>query len=257
LANPAIPRIQESYARKAVDTLNDLDNVLYEIANEDGRGSVEWQYHMVNHMKTYQAGKPKQHPIGMTFRYPGGTMAELYSSPADWISPGGRVYETDPPVADGRKVVLSDSDHINPKTRDPRFVWKNFLRGNNPIVLDWDLQPLNALKGARWRPIRRAMGQSRTIAERMNLAAMTPCSSLASTEYCLANPGKEYLVYLPSGGNVTVDLSEARRELGVEWFSPRAGKFTKRGTTSGGARRQFEPPFDGDAVLYIVLPTLK
>src|SRR5262249_23762766 len=31
---PAITRVQEAYVRKVIDTVNDLDNVLYEIANE-------------------------------------------------------------------------------------------------------------------------------------------------------------------------------------------------------------------------------
>ena len=51
----------------------------------------------------------------------------------------------------------------------------------------------------------------------MNLAAMTPRSTLASSRYCLADPGKEYLVYLPDGGEVTVDLSAASGSLAVEW----------------------------------------
>ncbi len=36
LANPAVTRIQEHYVRKVIDTVNDLDNVLYEICNEAG-----------------------------------------------------------------------------------------------------------------------------------------------------------------------------------------------------------------------------
>ena len=39
---------------------------------------------------------------------------------------------------------------------------------------------------------------------------MQPLPNRASTGYCLANPTgdhAEFLVYLPSGGNVTVDLS--------------------------------------------------
>ncbi|MBM4083536.1 MAG: hypothetical protein FJ272_02005 [Planctomycetes bacterium] len=52
---------------------------------------------------------------------------------------------------------------------------------------------------------------------------MTPRNDLASTQYCLADPGKEYLVYLPEGGEVTVDLTAASRTLAVEWFNPRTG----------------------------------
>lgn len=251
LADPAIIRIQQGYVRKVVDTLNDLDNVLYEVANEDGRGSAEWQCHVINYVKTYQSGKPKQHPVGMTFRHPGGTISELYASPADWISPGGRIYETDPPAADGRKVVLCDSDHVNPKTRDPRFVWRNFLRGNNPIALDWDLQPLNASPSSRWQPIRQAMGQSLTLAARVNLAAMTPRGDLVSTEYCLADPGREYLVYVPHGGSVTVDLARAGGPLSVIWLDPGTGNATRAGETKGGARRKFTSPLADDALLYL------
>ena len=37
---------------------------------------------------------------------------------------------------------------------------------------------------------------------------MAPRGDLASTGYCLANPGKEYLVYIPEGGEVTVENDE-------------------------------------------------
>ena len=59
-------------------------------------------------------------------------------------------------------------------------------------------------------------GYTLALARRMNLAACTPQGSLASTAYCLADPGREYVVYLPSGGKVTVDLSAAKGGLAVE-----------------------------------------
>jgi len=34
LALPTVTALQEAYVRKVVDTVNDLDNVLYEIGNE-------------------------------------------------------------------------------------------------------------------------------------------------------------------------------------------------------------------------------
>ena len=45
---PAVTRLQEAYLRKVVDTVNDLDNVLYEVTNETaisaakGELAVEW-----------------------------------------------------------------------------------------------------------------------------------------------------------------------------------------------------------------------
>jgi hypothetical protein len=104
--------VQEAYVRKVIDAVNDLDNVLYEISNECGPYSTEWQYHMIRFIKKVEAGKAKQHPVGMTFQYEGGKNQASMDSPADWISPnpeGG--HQHDPPAADGKKVILSDMDH--------------------------------------------------------------------------------------------------------------------------------------------------
>jgi hypothetical protein len=85
----------------------------------------------------------------------------------------------------------------------------------------------------------------------MDLASMVPSNDLASTGYCLANPEVEYLVYLPDGGKVTVDLSAASGTLAVEWFNPSTGEATSGETAAGGESREFTAPFSGDAVLYM------
>jgi len=87
LANPEVTALQEAYVRKVIDTVNDFDNVLYEISNENHPPSTQWQYHMIRYIKKYEKGKPKQHPVGMTFQYRGGKNETLFNSPADWISP--------------------------------------------------------------------------------------------------------------------------------------------------------------------------
>ena len=69
LVNPAVTAYQEAYVRKVIDTVNDLDNVLYEISNESPDNSLAWQYHMIDYVKAYEATKAKQHPVGMTGRY--------------------------------------------------------------------------------------------------------------------------------------------------------------------------------------------
>ncbi len=89
---PAVTRRQEAYVRQVIDTVGDLDNVLFEIANETGTYSTQWQYHMIRFIKEYEKNRPKQHPVGMTFQYSRhekwrGTNKLLFDSPADWISP--------------------------------------------------------------------------------------------------------------------------------------------------------------------------
>jgi hypothetical protein len=39
-----------------------------------------------------------------------------------------------------------------------------------------------------------------SFAEKLNLTALTPLDDLATTSYCLASPGSEYLIYQPKAG---------------------------------------------------------
>ena len=98
---------------------------------------------------------------------------------------------------------------------------------------------------------RRAMGHARRYAGRIDLAASRPAGELTSTGYCLAVPGREYLVYLPDGGEATVDLSAAQGRLSVEWTHPITGKITAGGEIDGGVKRTLKAPFGGDVVLYL------
>jgi len=258
---PAVTRLQEAYVRKVIDTLNDLDNVLYEITNETAIFSRDWQYHIVRFIKEYEATKPRQHPVGMTAFDSGreGSMAALLEGPADWISPQNDGvsgdYQNNPPVADGRKVILSDTDHLWGVGGDQVWVWKSFTRGHNPIYMDpMRKQDWVCSSEAEMQGTRKAMGQTRRIAERVNLAAMVPQGNLASSGYCLAEPGKEYLVYLPEGGEVTVDLTAATEQLNVEWVHPVEGTDASAESVAGGGKRVLRAPFTGEAVVHLWIP---
>lgn len=275
LKNPAVTSLQKAYVKKVIDTVNDLDNVLLEITNESGAYSTQWQYHIIDFIHEYEKTRPRQHPVGMTFQFHRsrefrGSNENLFKSPADWISPnpvGG--YRDNPPAADGSKVIISDTDHLWGIGGNRAWVWKSFCRGLNPIFMDpyrqvkkdakdkkktiWtDHLSDSSTLDLRWEPIRKNLGYTLNYANRMNLTAMVPRNDLASTKYCLANPSVEYLVYLPNGGEVTVNLSAASGKLNVEWLNPRNGKTTTSPDTKGGKVRSFKAPFEGDAVLYII-----
>jgi hypothetical protein len=44
-----------------------------------------------------------------------------------------------------------------------------------------------------------------------------------NSKYCLAQPGRLYLVYLPQGGATTLDLGDAEGPFSVRWYNPRQG----------------------------------
>jgi hypothetical protein len=250
LQSAALTALNERYARKVVDTLNDLDNVLYEIVNEANHDSRDFQYHMVNYIRSYEAAhKPKRHPVGMTSyrdpgNDPGGIDFDLFASPADYVAPGLNSYGDDPPAADGRKVIIVDTDHVG--GGDAKWVWKAFTRGLNPIYMDtWDVSD------ATREGVRKAMGHTLAYADKMDLASMKPQPEWSSTSYCLANAGLEYLVYQPNSGEAfSVEVKAGTYRY--EWFDPRAGVITDTGRLEAtDGRRRFHAPFAGDAVLYL------
>ncbi len=179
----------------------------------------------------------------------------MLASPADWVSPGrADGYAEEPPAWDGEKVSLLDTDHVWGVGGNHAWVWKSFVRGHNPLFMDpYDGEVLGERFDPRFELLRVNLGYTLRYAEKMDMAEMVPRDDLASTQYCLANPGREYLVYLPDGDKVTVDLSGATGRFAVEWFNPRTGTTTSGEMSAGGGEVEFTVPFDGDAVLYLFL----
>ncbi len=282
LGNKAVLLRQEAYVKKVIETVNDLDNVLYEVINEGG--NTDWLYHIVNYTHKLEKGMPKQHPVGIGSRVaPVMHNKELWDSPADWVSPtwspagwsspGSRYvddYQNNPPADNHGKVVILDTDHLWGAGGNYKWAWKSFCRGLNPIFMDpWhpffknrdpDITPWSFIGGINkdqrdypdWAPLRSNMGYILKYAEKMDLATMFPHSELSSTTYCLANPSKEFLVFFPEGGQHTLDISAVEGELEVEWFIPSQNRTMKGvSTVKGGYYGVFEPPYTGEAVLYL------
>ncbi len=282
--NGDVLKHQEAYVKKVIETVNDLDNVLYEILNEGG--TKKWQYHMVNLVKEIEKSMPKQHPVGMTHSVvvsPPMFNSDLWESPADWISPTPEPiswmykgtnfvedYKNDPPANSGKKVVILDTDHLGGHWGTYSWAWKSFVRGHNPIFMDsWE--PLagnydrkrspdifyiggmtkNDADHPDYEPLRKNMGYILQLANRVDLAKMTPQDQLSSTRFCLANPGQEYVVYLPEG-TATLDLRKTDAEYAVEWFIPILNRtIIGTETLKGGSFRALVAPFTGDSVLYL------
>ena len=303
-----IQAIQEAYIRKVVDTVHDLPNVLYEVANESSGGgtvdeqfaqmlglgeppnwgdSTEWQYWVINVLKQYEEEKNYQkHPVGMTMQFPVNDQTKvndpLINSPADWISPGyddeiftgGRHpmapdsppshWYDNPPANDGRKVVITDTDHYAAGKGDALWAWKSFLRGHHPILMDFGIirgvnpsdpsaegsgvAPYSAFESTRF-----AMGDTLHYAQGIHLIQMEPHNEQSSTGYVLSNPGKEYLILQPDASADSFSLSLDTGTYTVEWFNveSREIKKDKKVTVKNKGAVTFAPPFNGPAVLYL------
>jgi hypothetical protein len=255
------PRVRErhvAYIKKVIDTLSDADNLLFEVTNEGGNKG--WDRFVVDAVHAYEKTKRKQHPVGLT-GHGSESNDDMLASAADWFSPGSNDWpdlKTAPRASNGKKVSLLDTDHVFGVGGDQKWVWKAFLRGHNVLFMDPYDDPA-------WAPIlagqrvgvsdaeraRRAMGHARSCSMRIDLAASRPAGELASTGYCLAVPGQEYLVYLPEGGTATVDMSAAKGKLSVVWMHPITGKTTPGVAVDVGRQCNLKAPVDGDVVLYL------
>ena len=169
-------------------------------------------------------------------------------------SPQSRWLE-DPPAADGRKVVITDTDHYAPGRGDALWAWKSFLRGHHPILMDYGLIGGVNPPDPAFEPARYAMGDTLRFAGRMNLIAMEPRGDLSSTGYALASPGEEYLVLDTSDARDSFTVHLESGTYAAEWFSI-GGRTTidgeqitveRRGSTSFSAPAEASGP----TVLYL------
>jgi hypothetical protein len=282
----AITDIQDALANKMIDTVNDLTNVLWIVSEEASPDTMWWQAHMIAHVRAYEATKPYQHPIGLGAIGAdpnAGRDALLYDSDADWVAPFAR---PSPATSCGAghpacKVNMNDSDHSyfgiwnETPQQNRNYAWENFARGNNtafmdPYTIDYPRQGRNACPSPtngictgpdpRWDNFRDNLGYLVRYSKKLNLAAVQPSTTLCSTQFCLAQTpatGTELLVYAPSAGAFTVDLSSAAgRTMNYEWFDPSTGTVAGTGSVAGGnAAENFTTPAaitGGDSVLYIV-----
>ncbi|QDT55893.1 hypothetical protein Pan44_39410 [Caulifigura coniformis] len=263
LLAPEVLRLQEAYVRRVVDAVGDYDNVLYEIANESRAESYEWQAHLVRFIQELEQTRGKAHPVGMTFLMGPQDQwlksdEKLLTGPADWISPSrnaldGFSYRTSPPPATGAKVILADTDHFFGVGGSADWAWKSMTRGHNPIFMDpFRNEVLGRAAPETWEPLRKSLGQLRQGSLRLNLNKAVPHGELASTGYCLASPSSgEYIVYVPAGRDVSIDLTRAPKRLVATWIDPIEGLKNLQQPVEGGRTLPLTAPFDGPAVLQI------
>ncbi|MGQ9651997.1 MAG: DUF6298 domain-containing protein [Phycisphaerae bacterium] len=89
------------------------------------------------------------------------------------------------------------------------------------------------------------------------LQRMVPHDSLVSSpesNFCLADKGKAYLVYLMAGGTVELDLKAAPGDFHARWFDPRTGDLSDVAPTpvvKGGGTVTFAAPTANDWALWL------
>ncbi len=170
-----INRLQDAYVQHLVQTVNGLDNVIYDIINEPPRCPSDqldvWERHIVQVIRDAEKNTLRQHPIlrgtyvlqATRDQCVNGDNRYLFVNAGDGtdanaISPWPGDPDTEdyagdgsgPRRSDGTRVIVSDTDHLwggnvaQGSDQPVNWVWKSLTRGMGGLVfLDPDLVPLS------------------------------------------------------------------------------------------------------------------
>lgn len=107
------------------------------------------------------------------------------------------------------------------------------MQGHHFLLMD-HYRDIRYASPSRPEPIyeveRQAMGVVRQLADRVDLARLKPQPELASTGYCLADPGVRYIVFRANESSDPVEVELPTGEYQVEWILPITGDSRGRRT---------------------------
>ncbi len=152
--------------------------------------------------------------------------------------------------ARSRRILVVNFDEARPE-EDRRCWWSVYMGGGvweTHVRRPYD-RPLSS-----WEPVWTQLGGARAFMESVPFWKMSPRNDLVTDgkAFCLADPGGDYVLYLPVGGEVAVKLLDGPYDF--DWWNPANGKdgiFQDAGEVRGGLQR-FRAPDKGDWALRIV-----
>jgi hypothetical protein len=92
---------------------------------------------------------------------------------------------------------------------------------------------------------------------------MVSSDNLISNEddYCLANPGDIYLIFLKNGGKTKLDLNDNYGKYEIHWFNPRKGGELQQGEIKviegNGKQNIGKPPYEEQLDWVVIIKKVK
>jgi hypothetical protein len=249
LGNAKALEAQQAFIRRVVDAVNECDNVLFEIANENFYNE-QWELRLCDFIHDYEKTKPKRHLV----------------MPKDLPNHKGVVQTWDPRRIHAallekrslRQPLIFDTDwEINPNDDEVRrAMWAAVLSGGHFNYMD-DSRQIGSehngdYRGTRRASLHRQIGYLAAFMRQIRFWEMQLDDALvkAGNAFAMASTN-ELAAYLPTGGNVTLDLSKLTGQLEVRWFDPKEGAWGKEVTLQGGRPEEFTAPNDNDWALFL------
>ncbi|MFC1692736.1 putative collagen-binding domain-containing protein [Candidatus Latescibacterota bacterium] len=275
--NEELMHFQDALIRKLLDeTAGAYGNIIYEIGNEinmDSRTPKDsaWQKHWIDFFDKYE----REHGIELLLS--NDTRRELFDNGAEAFditnhhgftgfgirqskrgNLSGQVYKAvqhdfekyGKPVVNSRPC--SDPDRKNypdivSEDIGRELYWSYFCSGGHIIGFRTTEESWKGGLAAE-----RTIRSVQTFVKRLSLERFVPHREIADSGLCLADVGREYVIYLPEGGTVSIDLSEVKGDMITAWYNPRECRDEKVEEIQADGILTFQTPDKNDWVLHLV-----
>jgi hypothetical protein len=270
--NGDLQRTQEELVRKIVAELNGFDNLYYEVCNEPYFGGVtdDWQRRMVEVIVAAEKELPRKHLISLNIangskkveKVPAGVgiLNFHYASPPDAVKQNY-----------GLNVVIGENETGFKGTGDTHYrmeAWEFLLAGGGLFNhLDYSFvaghedgtfaYPPKTPGGGN-RGFRKQMAVLKDFLTGFDFVRMEPDEALVKgglpakgRARVLAEPGKQYALYLFGGPSARLELALPAGTYKAKWVDPLNGKVlaSARVTACGAATAVPSPKFETDIAL--------
>jgi hypothetical protein len=274
--NGRLQAFQEALVKKLVTELNKYDNLYYEVCNEPYFGGVteDWQRRIIDVIVETEKALPSKHLISLNIA--NGTKKVEKPHPAVSIF---NFHYANPPdaVTQNYKLnkVIGENETGFKGTADTHYRmegWEFMLAGgglyNN---LDYSFvvghedgtfkYPLKTTPGGGNRGFRRQMKVLKDFLHGFDFVRMKPDNSVVKGGLppkgrvrVLAEPGKQYALYLFGGPQAKLELALPKGQYRSEWVDPLSGKVLATATlkATGTAVVLSSPKFTSDIALRVV-----
>jgi hypothetical protein len=232
---------QQALIRKMIDTLGDLPNIVWEIANESGQ--TPWEILHADYVTSYERSRQFHQHLVMPRDLPGHQYV-----PGQCDNTPSVVHAELVNAFAQNRVLISDNDCTDAGSPNIRRgkAWAALTAGAQinlfhfELTSDEVLASQDAVDGMRYVGFQRKFVSDLGI----DLAGMRPYDNEVSNGWALGNYGSEYIVYLPNGGSTSIySLASTSRAV---WFDPRSGI-----SFNAGPGTNFTAPDTNDWVLYV------
>jgi hypothetical protein len=233
---------QQALLRKIVDTLGDLPNIVWEIANESG--NTPWELRHADDVTEYE--RSRQFPTHLVI--PRDLPGHQYV-PAQCDNDPDAAHRDLAAAFSRNAVLISDNDCTDSATPDIRRAkaWAALTAGAQIDFFHFELFQDEVLASDDARAGMTYVGMQRQLVDQFgfDLAGMTPLDGDVTYGWALGRSGSEYVIYLPRGGTTSVPAIPSPGH--AVWFCPRDGSWFY-----AGPGPKFTTPDESDWVLYLV-----